>query len=149
MKTPTHQYFLSFSLSLLLLLPAIPADAGETAAGQGELDLHLQEALALQGASLPFDVTKDVAETALAQSEQQIKLMAPDLAQTNHPSSQWMASEETSRIAFETQVVRQVNSHGGEFRKWIKKYWYVPVIAGAVIGVALSDDGSDSNDPED
>jgi hypothetical protein len=43
----------------------------------------------------------------------------------------------------------QGQSSGG-FWRWIKKHWYVPVLAGLAVGYTVSDDGSDDpNDPED
>ncbi len=145
MRTPFHRNVTSLSLSLLLLLPVIPVGAGEAAVDQGGNELHLVKALAAQGAALPFELTEEVVRFEIELPDR-LAETSPVLLERSKPV-QWMASEETSRIAFETQVARQVNTHGG-FGKWLKKYWYVPVIAGAVLGVAVSDDGSDSNDDD-
>ncbi len=48
-------------------------------------------------------------------------------------------------MAAEQHLADQAREGGG-FGRWLKKYWYIPVLAAAAI-VVVADDGSDG--PED
>lgn len=141
MTTPSPKQLFGLSLAVLLFLPTVPAIAAGTA-GDGGIDLRLEQALALQGATFElgevagdnFDLDPPVAGEAAATEP---GVDEPDLT----------SLRDTSRmheVAAEKRLGDQARGNRG-FGRWLKKYWYIPVLA-AGAAIALSDDGSDGPD---
>ncbi len=145
MRTPTHRHLLSFSLMALLFLPALPAGAGDAGTTGGDFDLHLEEALALQGVSLPFSET--VAKGSLDRAEG-VATLHGEQTVARRENLRESSSARIDRVAAERELAQEAN-RGGTGR-WLKKHWYVPVIVAVAAGFALADDGSDGpKDEED
>ena len=144
MSAPEPRQLFSLSLTLLLFLPALPARA----AG-GDFELHLEQALTLQGADLPFgDRAAD--EGMELRTGEGVAAPDADLAAAGRATAGRESLRETSsarllKEAAKTDLAQQAN-RGGTGR-WLKKHWYVPVIVAVAAGLALADDGSDG--PED
>ncbi len=133
----------SLTLAVLLFLPAVPASAGDSAAGDGGIDLRLEQALALSGASFELGEIAgdaDLATHASAGGTQELP---------SEPTAVDLTSlQDTSRmnqVAAEHELGDQTRGKRG-FGRWLKKYWYIPVLA-AGAAVALS--GDDSDDPNE
>jgi hypothetical protein len=47
------------------------------------------------------------------------------------------------------RILPRAQGSSNGFGKWIKKHWYVPVLAAVGVALAVQDDSSDPNDPED
>ncbi len=136
MKTSTHQQshrqLCSIALSLLLFLPAVPVYAGGDSAAGGEFDLHLEEALAFQGST--FGLEADDEGEATQETYTDVG-----------PRSVQEVSQQVSAQEAGPDPADQMRSKKG-FGRWLKKHWYVPVLAAVAIGVAIGDDDSGDND---
>ncbi len=137
MTTPSPRQLFSLALAALLILPAVPASAAD-----GGIELHLEQALALQGATFTLDqVAGDdfrLGQSAAGEAEAaEPAVEAPDLTSLGDASRM-------HEVAAEVRLEQQVYRNWG-FGRWLKKYWYIPVLAAGAI-VALSDDGSDGPD---
>ncbi|MCP3963217.1 MAG: hypothetical protein GY719_35705 [bacterium] len=106
------------ALSLLLFLPAVP-----TLAENESFELHLEEALAWQGAGL-LDETMD----AWTESAPE-----PNLTEINLES----LPETFTRMAEEAKEADMAEEAKPKGR-WIKRHWYVPVLAVIVVGFAIA-----------
>ncbi len=135
MKSPGRKQLCSVVLAALLFLPAMPAAAAPAGGG---IDLQLEKALALQGAD--FLLAGSAADEGLASGldEPGERALAPELKRR---SLEEVALE--LRQKADDDPDRQPAAKGG-FGRWVKKHWYVPVLAAAAIGVAVA--GSDDND---
>ena len=141
MKTLRHRPLFSLSLSVLLLMQTLPALAQEAA--EGSFDLRLEEALALQGTNLFFDESFQLASVTSHEARPETRFSRTSLASLSQDSERLEEINAQNNVASRTK-------EKGKFGRWVKKHWYVPVLAAAVIGVAVSDDGSDGpNDVED
>ncbi len=138
MTTPSRRIF-SLSLALLLFLPALAI------AGDGSIDLNLEHALALQGATFKLD--EFAAEAADVAGRDGASLAGPPEAGLGQDGlARLQDSPRVQEVAAEQYLADRARDGSGGFGRWMKKYWYVPVLAAAAI-VAVADDGSDG--PED
>ena len=133
MRTSSHRQLCSIALSLLLFLPAVPVYAGDDSAAGGELSLHLEEALAFQGSSFGLEAADDEGEA----TQETYTDVGPRSVQ--EVSQQVYAQEAGPDPADQMKPKKS-------FGRWLKKHWYVPVLAAVAIGVAIGDDDSGDND---
>ena len=122
---------------MLLFLPAVPASAG------GGIDLQLEQALALQGATFELGDVAGAGDLAPGAGDRRSPAPESDLAPPD--LSNLEDSSRMHEVAAEKHLGDQARDGSG-FGRWLKKYWYIPVLAAAAI-IAVSDDGSDG--PED
>ena len=135
MRTPSRKELCSVALAVLLFLPAMPAGAASTA--EGGIDLHLEEALTLQGAD--FLLARTASDEGLSS-----RLESPADSRST-PELRRKSFEEVAlqmRKKGDDEMSQQPNSGG--FGGWVKKHWYVPVLAAIAIGLVVAD--SDDND---
>ena len=138
MRTSSHQsshrQLCSVALSLLLFLPAVPAVADGDSA-RGGFELHLEEALAFQGSAFALAATAD--ETEATQ-----ETLYTDV----EPRSLREVAMQVSAQEAGADPADQMKPEKKGFGRWLKKHWYVPVLAAVAIGVAIGDDDSGDND---
>lgn len=142
MSTPRHKQLCSLSLSLLLLLPAMPALA-QSPAVEREFDLGL-EALDLEAATLGDESTAGAEPADRAASSDAAPTVR--LAATELPSSPEISRQRADRTRLAEMA--KPKKRGG-FGRWLKKHWYVPVLAAAAVGVSVSGGGDDDRGGED
>ena len=137
MKTPFARGLCGLSLSLLLLLPAVSAPAQQAEPGTGQIELHLEEALALRA----FDLD----ETALGEElEAEPESSASTISLAELREEAWTMAQETE--AEPTSEMKRKEKRG--FTGWLKKYWWVPAIVAVAVGVTIADD-DDKGETED
>ena len=137
--------WISLSLAILLLLPVVPVSAAGSASDRG-IELHLEQVFALQGET--FELT-DVAPDAFGSHQ---RGAAPSSARAHAFAQTDLTSlRDTSvlhQAADEKDLSDRARGKRG-FGRWLKKYWYVPVlVAGAAVALS-SDDSDDPNEIDD
>ena len=118
MRTRCPKTLCYLALSLLLFLPAVP-----TLAEDETFELHLEEALAWQGGGLLDEIMDSWTESA----------PEPNLTEINLES----LPENFTRMAEEAKeadLAEEAKPKG----RWIKRHWYVPVLAVVVGGFAIA-----------
>ena len=125
-------------LGVLLLSLAATAGAAESVATSEQVfSLHLEETIEF-GESLEAESSETPEPAAVA--------TAP-VANWNVAIS--AAELRGSEAVLEAQAEDRVTPRSGGFGKWLKKRWYIPVIAAVLIGVVASDDDDNDEDSED
>lgn len=142
MTTRTHKRISVLLIAALLLAAALPAVAQEARGSDstgGEIRLHLAEALSFEPIpgldSLP-------GETGTAESVTPPRAPLSDLGQTTAWGS-WRALQQAE--AMEEEAAPKKRGAG----RWLKKHWYVPVLAAAAVGALTIDSGDDDSSGED
>ena len=142
MITPSPKQLFSLSLAALLCLPAVPVSAAGATAG--DVDLNLERVLAFGGATFPAGAAAVVSEdSAVVASDRPVTRVGgeADLTGLNDVSRM-------HQVAAEKRLEDQARGGGG-FGRWLKKHWYVPVLAAAAVVALAGGDSDDPNDPED
>ena len=126
----------AFSLALVAMLLAVTSPVGSQSIDHGEkvLGLDLSEApkLELGAVGAPQSEAEPVQLVLLAEPSP-LELVEAFAASTE---------------AVEAAAQEQATPKRSGFGRWLKKHWYVPVIVGVALGVALSSDDDDPNDLE-
>ena len=136
----SYKGVVSLALSLCFFVPTLSARAEE----QAKIDLRLEEALAFSGGMQPFGEALATIHEASDENSAVATRPQPRLGTTDRAPNG--VSYQTSEAEAEEELAERVKGEGG-FGRWLKKRWYIPVLAAVAIGVAVGDDGSDS--PED
>lgn len=148
MRTQRHQALISLSLGVLLIVPTGSIFGQEGESSQTTVDLRLAKTLEFRNADQFEETSMGVEPFQLARLD-----VAPS-------QSQGLAGGSLAGLQQDSDRLEQVNAQNtlsdsakpkkGRFGRWVKKHWYVPVLAAAVIGVAVTDDGADGpGDEED
>ena len=126
-------------LGVLVLALSASVGAVETGAGSGEqtFDLQLEESIGF-GEALDLESSETSEPEAVATS----------------PAANWnvvisAAELSGSEAVLEAQAEENATPKRGGFGSWLKKRWYIPVIAAVVIGFVASDDDDNDADSED
>ncbi len=136
MRTRGPKQLYCLALSALLFLPAVPALA------EGEsFELHLEEALALQGAGLLLDEIEAMDGSTELEPTPETNLTEVRLESLPETSAR-MAEQ-----AAEDDMAAEAKPKG--FGRWLKKHWYVPVLVAVAIGVVVVDDDDDGEEDDD
>ncbi len=144
MKT-SYNAIVSLTLSLLLCVPVASASSD----GQSKIDLRLEEALTFSGDGPLFAGIADGETEPWAEGASEVT--APSQPRLEEPGRTPIGvSAQSSKAAAEAALADRAAGGDGGFGRWIKKHWYVPVLAAVAIGVVVSDDGDDGpGDVED
>ena len=140
-------------LSLLLLPLLLPSGAsarGEAAELGLELDQTPIARQLLLDVETELSVSPSLAPSALAAANaERTPRAAPGDRASSEPAAlarAWLAAAPAPT----PQIFPAAQGQSGGFWRWIKKHWYVPLLAAAAVGYTVSDDGSDDpSDPED
>ncbi len=151
MKTTYPKQLGSFTLSLLLLLPALPAGAGVAPAAEPQSDLRLAEALSEPAPMLRLRATP--AATGLG-----LRLAGSPFDDDGSRLGAGTAEVDLEALRAEAWRAPAAAQAGGGssgksqkrgFGRWLKKRWWVPVLAIAVGAAVGSGSDSDSGGEED
>jgi hypothetical protein len=137
MSTTGYRGFCGLSLAVLLLCPLAPAGAWNLSLADGYHGSYLEETSAAEGFGLQLE------ETFAAEG------LGVQMVGQETPSSQFRLTaaldpEKLSQVAAQQEVAEQATPKKGKTGRWLKKHWYVPVLAAIAIGVAVG--GSSDND---
>lgn len=138
MRAPVIRKSSGLTLALLLVVPVVPAAALENDPAAPAIDLQLEAALAAQGST--FGLTGDLAvepesSNAVAETD------AAEISLSEMRAEAWAMQEDDDPAA-------GMKTEKKGFGRWLKKHWYVPVLAAVALGVAL-DGGDDDKSGED
>ena len=128
MQRPSLYRFSGLALALLLLVPAGPATA----------QLELAAALEAQGSTFGLTVEPP-------RSNANENLAASEISLSEIRSKAW-AMQEGDDAAPAMKPDDKKKRRAG---RWLKKHWYVPVLAAVALGVALDSGDDDRNEVED
>ena len=135
MHTTMIRRFSSLTLAALLLTPALPASAADAWA-RPDMQLDLEAALRAQestfGAAVETGPEATGAETA-----------SREIALSEVRAEAWALDEGAEDPA--GKVKPETRSLG----RWLKKHWYVPLLAAVALGVALDSDDNDASGEDD
>ncbi len=133
MGSQKYRKLLAVPLVAMLQLSAITAVAGEVTTGEA-LSLHLEDAVLVEGPVYQTDFPEVVErQPAPAVGLTELRLLVE--------SDAYLMSQDASDPA-STQEKKGVG-------RWLKKHWYVPVLAAIVLGVVLTDDDDDKGEEDD
>ena len=138
MKNRTFRTALGcLSVCALLASAAAPAHAGN---GERRLDLDLEQALKSESLT-----PVPQAEEAGRENSEPSKALRVEEFRLHEAAEAYSRSE--AGVAAAAAAEATPKRHG--FGRWLKKHWYVPVLVGAAIGFAVSDDSDDPNEIDD
>ena len=134
MRSSTTRALSGLTLAALLLAPTLAASAQDsTVTG---LQLDLEAALAAPGSAFAAGVEAEAAGGAAEAATAEISL-------SEVRAEAWALDEG------EDDPAAAMKPEKKGFGRWLKKRWYVPVLAAAVLAVALDDDDNDAAGEED
>lgn len=139
MQTMIRKPCLALIVPLLALSALAPAASAQEAAVVG-LEPERTFGLDLATAVEADDLASPTAEPTLG-VEREVHLAA--LEAFTDPNA-WRATHASDASLQETQGSKS----GGGFGRWLKRRWYIPVLAAVVIGVTIADD-DDAGEEED
>ncbi len=138
MKTRTHRDACFILATALVFLPVATVAAAETAAPMDPRDLALEVAVAelVTGSDfgLDFETTLDGELYARLSTD------SSGLTVASVRDDSWRSPEAWADVDQQSQTAGKKKGKG--FVRWLKKRWYVPVLAAVVLGVTLGDDGA-------
>ena len=155
MTTATRRQIAWWTILTMLAGLAVPALA-ETPAARATVNLGLADLYAagelrldvgkvLEGGRLSLELRHDTA----ADGEAGPVATAEHSRQAHQLDARTVAYE-SWRAAEQSELLRiQAAPKQRSFGRWLKKYWYVPVLAAAAVGVAVADDDSDGPGDDD
>lgn len=140
MQTMIRKPCLVSIVPLLALFALTPAISAQEAAAVG-LEPERSFALDLAAAVEADDLVSPAAEQTVG-VEREVHLAA--LEAFTDPNA-WRATHASDASLQQTQSTKS----GGGFGRWLKKRWYIPVIAAVVIGVTIADDDDAGEEDDD
>ena len=132
MGSQKYRKLFAVPLVAILQLSALAAAAGEVSTGE-RFSLHLEDAVLVEGPVYQSDFPEVVElqpAPAVGITELRSMVRSDAYRMSQEPSDQ-TSTEEKKGVG-----------------RWLKKHWYVPVLA-VVLGVVLLGDDDDDNDGED
>jgi hypothetical protein len=133
MQTPLIRRLSGLTLAVLLVVPAVPATAQQSAPAAAKFELQLEAALEAQGSTFGFAIEPASKETDSA-----------EISLSEMRAEAWTLQEGDDDPA---AAMKPDKKRG--FGRWLKKHWYVPVIAAVLVGVALGGGDDDKSGEDD
>ena len=126
--------FLAVPLATVLMLAAIPAGAGEVPAEEA-FSLHLEDVVLLETPVV------DTGSLEVVGVEEVPAIGITELQSTVLSDARTLSRAVTDQASAQTDK-------GGAGR-WLKKHWYVPVLAAVILGAVLIGDDDDKDGEDD
>lgn len=141
MNASRSKKFFTLALSAVFLLSAVPAAVAGSSASAQEFDLQLGKALSdLDDDPSTLDLDHEALATAdEAQPPLQVAMLSTSAVNELLTSNQAVAAQSSGG-----------GSSSGKKGSWLKRKWWIPVLAAVAVGVAVGGgDGDDNLDDEE